>query len=137
VKSYENDDADDALDAALERVHGHVYEELMDDRNPLTHEQVQKRLADARTLEASVSILEERVGQPLSGDLDAWDAVARLALAGVVVRHAELGVPLPEPLRARALDWLEDEEIDWEEATKRTLRREKEMALLRRRGGQE
>jgi len=41
VKSYENDDADDALDAGFEEVHGGLYEELMDDRNPLSFEQVQ------------------------------------------------------------------------------------------------
>ena len=55
----------------------------------------------------------------------------KLALAGVVVRHAELGVAIPEPLRMRAIDWLEKEEIDWDEETKRRLRREKEIALLR------
>ena len=62
VKSYENDDANDALDAAFELVHGDVYEELMDDRNPLSFEQVQKRLADGKTLAAAVSVLEELVG---------------------------------------------------------------------------
>ncbi len=36
VKSYEHDDAADALDAGFDRVHGAQYEELMDDRNPLT-----------------------------------------------------------------------------------------------------
>ena len=50
VKSYENDDADDALDAGFERVHGDLYEQLMDDGNPLSFEQVQKGLADSRTL---------------------------------------------------------------------------------------
>ena len=50
----------------------------------------------------------------------------------MVVRHAELGVAIPEPLRLRAIDWLENEEIDWDEETKRRLRREKEIALLRR-----
>ena len=35
VKSYENDDTDDALDGGFEEVHGDLYEELMDDRNPL------------------------------------------------------------------------------------------------------
>ena len=51
VKSYENDEADDALDAGFDRVHGEHYDELMDDRNPLTFEQVQQQLADARTLD--------------------------------------------------------------------------------------
>ena len=51
----------------------------------------------------------------------------------VVVR--ELGVAIPEQWRARALDWLEHEEIEWEEATARRLRRQKEMALLGPRAG--
>ena len=67
------------------------------------------------------------MGQPL----DAWDETARLAFAGVVVRHAELGVAIPDQWRTRALDWLEHEEIDWQEATLRRLRRAKETALLR------
>ena len=46
IKSYENDDAGDALDAGFDRVHGKLYEELMDDRNPLPFEQVQARLAE-------------------------------------------------------------------------------------------
>ena len=50
----------------------------------------------------------------------------------MVVRHAELGVAIPETLRTCAIDWLEHEEIDWDEETKRRLRREKEIALLRR-----
>ena len=54
VKSYENDDAADALDAGFDRVHGAVYDELMDDENPLTSEQVQKRLANPETLAAAV-----------------------------------------------------------------------------------
>ena len=57
IKSYENDEASDALDAGFDRVHGERYEELMDDRNPLTYEQVQQRLADARTLAASIDAL--------------------------------------------------------------------------------
>ena len=32
---------------------------------------------------------------------ETWDELARLALAGIVVRHAELGVPIPEPWRQR------------------------------------
>ena len=53
-------------------------------------------------------------------------------LAGVVVRHAELGVAIPENLKQAAIGWLEQEDIDWEEATKRRLRRQKEIDLLRR-----
>jgi hypothetical protein len=132
VKSYENDDAHDALDAGFERVHGAVYEDLMDDRNPLTLEQVQQRLADGRTLEAAIAALEESVGSTLGEDPESWDEVDRLALAGVVVRHAELGVAIPDDLRRLAIGWLEHEDIDWDEATKRRLRRDKELALLRR-----
>jgi hypothetical protein len=132
VKSHENDDADDALDAGFERVHGQLYEELMDDRNPPSFEQVQKRLADGRTLMASVAALEQMVGATLEGDPASWDEVARLALAGVVVRHAELGVAIPDDLRHRCIEWLENEEIDWDEEAKRRLRREKEISLLLR-----
>jgi hypothetical protein len=132
VKSYENDDADDALDAGFDQVHGPLYEELMDDRNPLSFEQVQKRLADGRTLAAAVSALEQLVGAAIDGDPECWDDTARVALAGVVVRHAELGVAIPETLRQAAIGWLEQEDIDWEEATKRRLRRQKEIELLRR-----
>jgi hypothetical protein len=132
VRSYENDDADDAIDAAMEAVHGAAYDDLMDDGNPLSFDQVQKRLADARTLAAAVKNLEEAVGTPLDGAEDAWDEVHRLALAGIVVRHAEFGVPIPAGLLGRAIAWLEVEDIEWDEATKRSLRREKEVALLRR-----
>ncbi|MGD0042414.1 MAG: hypothetical protein ABSE84_18745 [Isosphaeraceae bacterium] len=131
VKSYENDDADDALDAGFEEVHGDLYKELMDDRNPLSFEQVQKRLADGWTLTAAVAVLEEMVGAALTSDSTAWDEAARLALAGIVVRHAECGVPIPHDLLNLALEWLEHEEIDWDEETKRRLRREKEISLLR------
>ena len=133
VKSYENDEATDALDAGFDRVHGEHYDELMDDRNPLTYEQVQQRLADARTLDASIAVLWDAIGREVAPD--GWDDEARLALAGVVVRHAELKVPIPEEWRRRALDWLEREEIEWEEATTRRLRRQKEIDLLRRAGG--
>jgi hypothetical protein len=133
VKSYENDDASDALEVGFDHVHGERYEELMDDRNPLTYEQVQQRLADPRTLDASIEGLWDAIGRDRSPD--DWDDESRLALAGVVVRHAELKVPIPEDWRQRALDWLEHEEIDWEEATARRLRRQKEMNLLRRAGG--
>ena len=132
VKSYENDDANDALDAAFEEIHGDLYEELMDDRNPLSFEQVQKRLANGRTLTAAVAMLEEMVGEKLTGDNAAWDEAARLALAGIVVRHAECGVPIANDLLTIAFEWLEHEELEWEEETKRRLRREKEIALLRK-----
>lgn len=130
VKSYENDDADDALDGGFEAVHGAVYEELMDDRNPLSLEQVQKRLADDRTLAAAVAVLEEMVGATLAGDPEDWDDEARLALAGIVVRHAECGVAISEVFRNRAIEWLENEAIDWEAETKRRLRRDREIALF-------
>ena len=123
VKSYENDDAGDALDAGFEQVHGEVYEELMDDSNPLSTDEVQRRLADDRTLVESIKALEEMMLARVDGDPEAWDDDGRLALAGVVVRHAEFGVAIPEPLRLRAIEWLEGEEMDWEEETKRRLRR--------------
>ncbi len=126
VKSYENDDANDALDAGFDRVHGAIYEDLMDDRNPLTLDQVQQKLADERTLAACVAWLIEEFGE----DFNDWDDEARLALAGVVVRHAEFGVNVPDDLRQTARKWLENEEIEWDEATIRRLRRQKEMALL-------
>ena len=132
VKSYENDDADDAIDAGFARACGEAYEELMDDRNPLSLDQVQKRLANEQTMKEAVNALEEMVNAAGSEDPSAWDEVARLAFAGVVVRHAELGVTIPALLRDRAIAWLEAEEIDWDEETKRRLRREKEIAMLRR-----
>ncbi len=133
VKSYENDEAHDALDAGFDRVHGARYEELMDDRNPLTYEQVQQQLADTRTLEASIAALWDWLGSEIAPE--AWDDSARLALAGIVVRHAELKIPIPDEWRQRAIDWLEREEIDWHEATERRLRRQKEVDLLRRAPG--
>jgi hypothetical protein len=135
VKSYENDGAADALDAGFDRVHGRQYEELMDDRNPLTYEQVQQRLADPQTFEASLAALWDSVGRAAAPE--SWDDETRLALVGIVVRHAELGVPIAEAWRARALDWLEREAIEWHEATARGLRRRKEIDLLRRAGGAE
>jgi hypothetical protein len=132
VKSYENDEASEALDAGFDRVHGDRYEELMDDRNPLTYEQVQQRLADARTLEAAIEALWDILGREVAPE--DWDDEAKLALAGVVVRHAELKVPIPDEWRRRAVDWLEREEIEWHEATLRRLRRQKEIDLLRRAG---
>ncbi len=130
VKSYENDDSGDALDAGFDRVHGERYEELMDDRNPLSFEQVQAKLANVQTLEASIAALEESLA--LTDPPEEWDETARLALAGVVVRHAELGVPIPPVWLKRVIDWLENEEVEWEEATARRLRRQKEIKLLRR-----
>ena len=130
VKSYENDDAADALDAGFDRVHGERYEELMDDRNPLSFEQVQQRLADERTLEASIAALHESLST--AGPPEEWSEPARLALAGIVVRHAELGVPIKDTWLKLALDWLENEEIEWEEATARRFRRQNEIGLLRR-----
>lgn len=127
VRSYELDEAHDALDAAFGRVHGPHYDDLMDDRNPMTLDQVQGRLAGPETLGAAIEALTEEFGE----DRDAWDDVARLAFAGVVVRHAELGVPIPADLRDRAVAWLENEAIEWEEATARRLRRDRELALLR------
>jgi hypothetical protein len=128
VKSYENDEAADAIDAALERVHGATYEALMDDRNPLAFDQVQQKLANPDTLAAAVESLGEAVGP--DKPWHDWDEVARLAFAGVVVRHAEFGVPVPREWLDRAVDWLEHEEVEWDEATLRRLRREKEVALL-------
>jgi hypothetical protein len=130
VKSYEHDDAADALDAGFDQVHGAIYEELMDDRNPLTFEQVQQKLADARTLDASIDALPAMMN--LEGPPETWDELARLALVGIIVRHAELKVPIPEAWRLQAIDWLEKEAIDWEEATARQLRRRKEIELLNR-----
>ena len=132
VKSYEVDEAADALDAGFERVHGARYEEMMDDRNPLTFEQVQQKLASVETLGTAVATLREEFGD----DLAVWDETARLAFAGVVVRHAELGVAVPEEFARRAVEWLEGEEIEWDEATKRRQRKQKEIALLRDRSGE-
>jgi hypothetical protein len=130
VKSYEHDEAADALDAGFDRVHGARYEELMDDRNPLSFEQVQQKLAEPRTLDAAIDALREMLG--IDGPPETWDELARLALVGIVVRHAELGVPIPEPWGSLAVDWLEYEDIDWEEKTARLLRRRKEIGLLKR-----
>jgi hypothetical protein len=131
VRSYENDDADAALDAGFERVHAQAYEDLMDDRNPLTFDQVQEKLANAETLGASLEALAAAVDRPF----EAWDESERLAYAGIVVRHAEFGVAVPEAVRDRAREWLENEAIEWAEATARRLRREREIALLRRAEG--
>ena len=129
VKSYENDDAADAIDAGLERVHGDAYDALMDDRNPLGFDEAQKQLASAETLAASVDALREAVGADVP--LDDYDEVERLGFVGVVVRHAEFGVPVPADWLDRAVAWLDAEEIEWDEATVRRLRRRKEVALLK------
>jgi hypothetical protein len=126
VKSYENDDAADALDAGFDCVHGAAYDALMDDRNLLTFDQVQEQLASPATLAAALEALSTAVGLPF----EKWEDVARLAFAGVVVRHAEYGVAIPAAVRARALDCLEHEDIDWHDATRRRLRREREINLL-------
>jgi hypothetical protein len=72
--------------------------------------------------------------EPLAeeGPPENWDELTRLALVGIVVRHAELGVPIPELWRRHAVEWLEHEPIDWEEETLRQLRRRKEIDLLKR-----
>lgn len=128
IKSYEFDDAADALDAGFERVHGSVYEDLMDDANPTPFEQVQAKLASPATLAAALDALGEACeGRPL----DDWDDDQRLAYAGIVVLHAELGVPIPADVRDRAVDCLEREAIEWDEATKRKLRRQKEIGILK------
>lgn len=130
VRSYENDDADFAIDAGLDQVHGSTYEDLMDDGNPLTIDQIQKRLANSSTLEAAVSSITNEVDAPW----DDWDDEQRLGFAGIVVRHAELGVPVPDDWRTRAIAYLRDEAIEWDEATARKLRKEREIELLERRG---
>lgn len=128
VKSYEIDEADDALDRGFDKVHGSLYEVLMDDRNPLSFEQVQQRLAKSETLDQAIAALHEAIG-----DEKSWDEIGKLAFAGIVVRHAELRVPIPEPIKQKAITFLEEEDLDWErEATKRNLRREREISLLRK-----
>jgi len=126
IRSYENDEADFALDAGFDRVHGSTYEDLMDDRNPMTVEQIQRKLADDRTLAAALEAIREEVGLPW----EEWGEEERLGFAGVVVRHAELGIPIPAEWRDRAAGWLRDESIEWEEETARELRRRKEIDLL-------
>ena len=128
VRSYENDDADFAIDAGLERVHGAAYEDLMEDDNPLTIDQIHRQLANAATLDAAVENYRAEVDQPW----DNWDDEQRLALVGIVVRHAEMNVPIPDEIRFRALEWLHSESSEWDEATARRLRREREIELLER-----
>jgi hypothetical protein len=130
VKSYENDDADAAIDAGLEHVHGAAYEAAMDDRNPMTFDQAQQSLASPATFAAAIDALRESVG--LDKPENDWDDVERLAFVGVVVRHAEFGVPIPAESLDQAIAWLETESIDWDEPTLRNLRRQKEITLLKR-----
>jgi hypothetical protein len=126
VKSYENDQADEALDRGFEAVHGAVYDDLMDDRNPMTPEQVQAKLANEATFQESINSYYERAGY----DFGQWDEVDDLGFVGVIVRHAELGVAIPEVYRMMALDRLRAESIDWDEMTLRSLRRSREIELL-------
>lgn len=128
VRSYEVDEANDAIDAAMDRVHGEAYDDLMSDRNPMPVEQIHRQLANAETLAAAIAAVEDDFGP----DRNAWDEVARLAFCGVVVLHAELGVPVADELRTQAAAWLEAEELDWEPQPKRDARRRREIELLRR-----
>lgn len=129
IRSYENDDAHDALDSGFAGAHPSRYEELMDDGNPMTFEQVQQELASEATLQAALSWLETTFG-PNSAT---WEDEARLAFVGVVVRHAELRVPIEASILRRAISWLESEDLDWDDETKRKLRRSQELALLQKR----
>ena len=129
VKSYENDDADFAIDAGMEKVHEDAYEALMDDRNALSFDDAQKKLANPETLAAAVESLRQEYGN--DRPFDDWDETERLGFSGVIVRHAEFGVPVPAEWLDRAIAWLDSEAIEWDEATLRTLRRQKEIALLR------
>ena len=128
LKSYENDDAHDALDRGFERVHGAVYDDLMDDGDPTPIEEIQKRLASPETLAAALDLFEFEAGS----NRDRWDDLDRLGFAGIIVRHVELGVAVPDDLKATAAAFLEAEDLEWDEPTKRNLRREKEIAMLRR-----
>jgi hypothetical protein len=127
VRSFEVDEAAEAIDSAFDHVHGEAYDDLMSDRNPTPPEEIHKQLANPATLDAALSILREEHGD----DLNSWDELARLAFCGVVVLHAELGVPIPEDLRDRATSWLELEELDWDPQPKRDARRRREIELLR------
>ena len=105
-----------------------LYEELMDDRNPLSFEQVQARLASPQTLEASIAALQESLAletRPKNGmrQRDSpWRASSSATPNSVL--------PIPAVWLNRAIDWLENEDLDWEEATARRLRRQKEIRLL-------
>ena len=132
VKSYENDEAADAIDAALERVHGDAYDALMDDRNPLTFDQVQEQLASPETLAAAVEALAR--GGRADTPFDDWDEVERLGVRRG--RRPPRRVRRAGPRRlARPGDRLARNRGDrlGDEATVRRLRRQKEIALLRSR----
>lgn len=127
MRSYENDDAHDAIDGAFERVHGDVYDELTDDANPLTLAEVHQKLASAETLAAALDLFEDEAGS----DREQWDELDHLGYAGVVVRHAELGVAIPEEVRRLAVDFLENEDLEWDEPAQRKRIREREIGLLK------
>jgi len=129
IKSYENDLAHDALDAGFDRIHGARYEELMDDRNPLPYEKVHEQLASPETLSAALAALDELVeGPALEGDGEAL-----LAWVGVVLRHVECRVPVPAVTIERAIQILENEDLEWPRPTERKLRLDKELAAFRKR----
>lgn len=130
VKSYEDDDADFAIDKAFERVHGDAYLKLMEDADPTPLEVAQARLANAETLRAALEALTEEFGIG-EGDETGWDEDRRVSYCGVVVRHAEWGIPLPASIRDRALAWLEGEDLEWDEGEARTRRRASEIETLR------
>jgi hypothetical protein len=127
VRSYDNDLANDALDGALETIHGEAYDALMDDRNPISYQEAQDKFLDAETLAEAVEILRDELGE----DMGTWDEEGRLALAGVVVRHAERQIPVPADLLALALTTLETEDLEWDDAKDREHRRRREIELLR------
>jgi len=127
-QSFEHDDVAEALDLAYELIHGQVYDDLMDDGNPLSFDEVQKKLASPETLAEALNVLNEWFGD----SFDAWDEVQRLTYVGVVVRHASFRIPIPEATRARAIDWLQKEDIDWDDAEDRDRIRQKELALLQK-----
>ncbi len=129
IKSYENDLAHDALDAGFDRIHGARYEELMDDRNPMPYEKVHEQLASLETLSATLAALDELVeGPALEGDDEAL-----LAWVGVVLRHVECRVPVPVVTIERAIQILENEDLEWPRPTERKLRLDKELAAFRKR----
>lgn len=129
TKSYDNDLASDALDAGFDSVHGDRYEDLMDDRNPVPFEKVQEQLASVETLKAALAALEELVAELDPEDEDD----SALAYAGIVVRHVECKVTVPEALLLKAIESLDSEDIEWPQATERKLRKDKEIAMLKRR----
>lgn len=129
IRSYENDLAADALDAGFDRVHGQRYEDLMDDRNPVPFEKVQEQLASEETLKSALAALEEAIGELEEDDEDD----PALAYAGVVVRHVECRVDVPEEIVRKAIEALENEDMEWPRPTERKLRIDKEIAILKKR----